>query len=50
MTRGRATMFSNWNALTGSLPERRYFVMIPFRDETVQLTNRRTIPPTVPYT
>ncbi len=41
-------MLSNWKVLIGSFPERRYFVMIPFRDETVQLMKRRTIPPTVP--
>lgn len=43
-------MFSSWNVLMGSFPERRYLVMIPFSEETVQLINRSTIPCTVPYT
>ena len=44
------TMFSSWNVLMGSFPERRYLVMIPFSEETVQLINKSTIPCTVPYT
>lgn len=44
------TMFSSWNVLMGSFPERRYLVMIPFSEETVQLINKSTIPCNVPYT
>ena len=43
-------MFRSWKVLRGSLPERRRLVMIPFSDDTVQLTNRRMMPLTVPFT
>lgn len=42
------TMFRRWNVLRGSFPERRYFVMIPLREETVQLMTNKAIPKKVP--
>ena len=42
------TIFRRWNVLKGSLPERRYFVIIPLREETVQLITNRAIPKKVP--
>lgn len=43
-------MFRSWKVLSGSLPERRRLVMIPFSEETVQLMKRRMMPITVPST
>lgn len=43
-------MFNSWNVLRGSPSERSFLVMIPLREEIVQLRNRIKKPPTVPYT
>ncbi len=43
-------MFNNWNVLRGSPSERSFLVMMPLSEEIVQLRNRITKPPTVPYT
>ena len=45
---GNVTRFNNWKVLRGCCPESRYFVMIPFKDEIVQLTMRRITPKNVP--
>ena len=42
------TQLSNWKVLKGSSPERRYLVIIPFKEEIVQLMKRRIIPNIVP--
>lgn len=41
-------MFSNWKVLSGSPSDSSFLVMIPLRDEIVQLRKRITNPPIVP--